>query len=101
MIVVIGRAEVDPAAVATIRPLLAGMMAATRAEDGCISYSLAVEDEAAGIMTIAERWRDLPAQQAHLATPHMAAFNAAARGLIRALDARRYDVSGEAAVAID
>ena len=100
MIIVIGRAEIDPAALPAILPQLAGMMAATRAEDGCISYSLAVEDAAAGIMTIAERWRDLAALQAHLATPHMAAFNAASRGMIRSLVATRYDASGAADVAV-
>lgn len=34
MIVVIGRAEVDPAAMATIRSLMDTVMAATRGEDG-------------------------------------------------------------------
>ena len=100
MIVVIGRAEVDPAAMATIRSLMDTVMAATRDEDGCISYSLAVENEAAGIMTIAERWRDLGALQAHLATPHVAAFNAAAQGLIRSLTATRSEVTGEADVTV-
>ena len=96
----IGRAEVDPAALGTLRSLMATVMAATRGEDGCISYSLAVENEAAGIMTIAERWRDLGALQAHLATPHVAVFNAAAQGLIRSLAATRYDVTGEADVTV-
>jgi quinol monooxygenase YgiN len=100
MIVVIGRAEVDPAAVARLRPLLVTMMAATRAEPGCISYSLSVEDEAAGIMSIAERWADDAALAAHFAKPHMAAFNAASDGLIRAITATKYDVTGETDLAI-
>lgn len=51
-------------------------------------------------MTIAERWRDLGALQAHLATPHVAAFNAAAQGLIRSLTATRSEVTGEADVTV-
>ncbi len=98
MIIVIGRAEVNPAAIDAMLPHLATMMAATRAEDGCISYSLAVEDAAAGVLTIAERWRDGVALAAHVKTPHMAAFNAAAREAIRALDVKRYDVVGEASL---
>ena len=99
MIIVIGRATVDPAAVADLCPRLAAMMAATRAEPGCVSYSLAIEDEAAGVLSIAERWADLAALQAHFATPHMAAFNAAGQGVIRSIDIKRYDVTGEADLA--
>lgn len=96
MIIVIGHAAVDPARVADLRPHLAAMMAATRAEPGCISYSLAIEDEAAGVVSIAERWVDVAALKAHFASPHMAAFNAAGQGVIRSIDVKRYDVTGEA-----
>ena len=65
MIIVLGHATVDPAAMPALRPRLAAMMAATRAETGCISYSLSIEDEAAGVLSIAERWVDLAALQAH------------------------------------
>ena len=98
MIIVIGSVTVDPAVVPELRPRLAAMMAATRAETGCISYSLSIEDEATGVLSIAERWVDLAALQAHLATPHMAAFNAAGQGVIRSIDVKRYDVAGEAAL---
>ena len=45
MIIVIGRAEVDPADIAGLRPALDAMMRATWEESGCLSYSMAVEGD--------------------------------------------------------
>ena len=50
-----------------------GILEAVRREDGCMQYTyyLPVEDDT---LLLVERWRDQAAQQAHLATPHMAAL---------------------------
>jgi len=95
MIIVIARLEVEPAALPQIRPALDRMMRATWEESGCLSYSIAIEDAAAGVVTIVERWRDDRALAEHFGSAHMTMFNAATAGLVRALDARVYDVSGE------
>lgn len=95
MLVVIGSAQVDPAAIPQLKVAAAEMMAATRAEAGCLSYSLAVEDEAAGTMTIAERWADEASLRAHGATPHMAAFNKAIGPSIRSIDIKIYAADRE------
>jgi quinol monooxygenase YgiN len=62
-----------------------------RAEDGCLEYGAAV-DLATGqkaqppvrdqVVVIVEKWRDLPALEAHLAAPHMTAYRARVRHLV-------------------
>lgn len=66
----------------------------TRAEPGCLFYGMAVDDAAVGRFLVAQRWRDQAALDAHLDTPHAAAFlkKWAARF---ATDLRRYDAAGE------
>lgn len=51
-----------------------GILETVRREDGCLQYDyyLPVGEEDA--LLLVERWRDRAAQQAHLATPHMAAL---------------------------
>lgn len=93
MIIVIGRAEVDPADIVRLRPALDAMMRATWEESGCLSYSMAVEGDS--VVTIVERWSDEAALKAHFTTPHMAAFNAQIKGAVRSMDLKMYDVTGE------
>lgn len=99
MIIIIGRAEVDPVKAAALKPALAEMMRATFEESGCLSYSLAMEDDGGdgrpAILSIAERWESEAALKAHFASPHMAAFNAAAAGAMLSLDVRMYEVTNE------
>jgi quinol monooxygenase YgiN len=56
---------------------MARMLAASRAEDGCLTYSYAVDVEDPGLIRVFEAWRDEAALQAHFATAHMAAWRAA------------------------
>ena len=95
MIIVIARAEVDPARIDELRPALDAMMRATWEESGCLSYSMAIESEDRGVVSIVERWHDEAALKSHFTTPHMAAFNAAVMGAITAIDAKMYDVINE------
>lgn len=106
MIIVIGRAEVDPSQLTAVRQAAEAMMRATWAESGCLSYSLAVEDDgdaAAGrnaVVTIAERWESAEAIKAHGATDHMKAFNRAIGKAIRGIDVKMYDAVNERPVAL-
>ena len=54
------------------------------AEDGCIDYypaidvesGVAVQEKDPDGVTVVEKWRDVPALQAHLKAPHMLAYRA-------------------------
>ena len=92
MIIVIARAEFDPARLEELEPALNAMMRATWEESGCLSYSMAIESRELGICTVVERWADEAALKAHFGTPHMAAFNAAIMGAVRTMDAQVFDV---------
>ncbi|KPF78268.1 hypothetical protein IP88_04360 [alpha proteobacterium AAP81b] len=100
MIIVIARAEFDPARLDELQPALDAMMRATWEESGCLGYSMAIESREQGIAMIVERWESAAALKAHFATPHMAAFNAAVMGAVRDLDARMYDASNERPLAV-
>lgn len=64
---------------------------AVQAEDGCLEYGAAV-DVPTGlpvqppvrdhVVVVVEKWRDLPALQAHLAAPHMTAYRARVKDLV-------------------
>ena len=95
MIILIARCEVDPAILPGLKPLLDRTMRATWDESDCLSYSIAVESEAEGVVTMVERWRSEAALLAYLATPTMQAFRAAIKPAILSLDARIYDVDGD------
>jgi len=104
MIIIIGRAEVDPARLEDLRPALQEMMRATFEETGCLSYSLAMESDGSdghpAVLTIAERWADESALAAHFTSPHMVAFNKAVEGAILSVDAKMFDASNERALAL-
>ncbi|MCO5793705.1 MAG: putative quinol monooxygenase [Blastomonas fulva] len=52
------------------------MVEATLQEEGCLHYSFARDMANPDILRIAERWTDDAALDAHLTSPHMAAFGA-------------------------
>ena len=60
-----------------LKPAIAAMEAASRAEPGCEDYTFSVELNNSGVIRITERWRDMQALAEHFATPHMATFGAA------------------------
>jgi quinol monooxygenase YgiN len=58
------------------RPHMAEMMAATRAEDGCIEYAFSFDAADRGLIRVFEIWRDMPALQAHAKADHMKRWRA-------------------------
>ena len=66
-----------------------------RAEDGCMEYGAAV-DVPTGLaaqpplrsdaVVVVEKWRDLPALQAHLVAPHMAAYRERVKDLVTSVE---------------
>jgi quinol monooxygenase YgiN len=95
MIVLIARCQIDPAALPQLRPMIDQTMRLTWEESGCLSYSIAVESEAEGVVTIVERWENEKALTDYLATPAMLDFHDAVQASLIAIDARIYDVTGE------
>ncbi|MGE0828608.1 MAG: putative quinol monooxygenase [Hyphomonadaceae bacterium] len=81
MIVVQGSVQIHSEDVAVFREASAAMLAATRAEDGCIAYHFAEDFSEPGLVHFVERWRDDAAMKAHGKSAHMAAFGGAIRKL--------------------
>lgn len=71
-VIVAGTVRVPPQNIDRFRPHMETMLAKSRAEDGCIAYSYAVDVEDPGLIRVFEEWRDEAALQAHFATPHLA-----------------------------
>ncbi|MBL9085209.1 MAG: antibiotic biosynthesis monooxygenase [Planctomycetales bacterium] len=67
------------------------LMPAVHAEDGCIEYGPTVDvrtnipvqiPQRADTVTIVEKWRDLPALEAHLVAPHMGPYRAKVKSIV-------------------
>lgn len=76
MVVVIGTIRLAPGTIDRARPAMAQMIAASRAEDGCIAYSYAEDVLDAGLIRVAEMWRDQAALDRHFTMPHLTAWRA-------------------------
>ncbi|WP_298283847.1 putative quinol monooxygenase [Novosphingobium sp.] len=71
MIIVMGTMRVPVENVEAIRPMMAKVIAATRAEDGCIQYAYGQDMLVPELIHIAEKWRDKAALDAHFKAAHM------------------------------
>lgn len=83
MIHVIATLQLKPNSRERVLRELEAVSAEVRREDGCLEYGAAVDIESGqarqipmrlDVITVIERWRDLPALQAHSVAPHMQAF---------------------------
>ena len=77
MLIVAGTVRVPSENLERFRPHMAAMLAASRAEDGCLDYAYAEDVIERGLIRVFERWRDRAALDAHFQTPHMAVWRAA------------------------
>ncbi|MCJ2187765.1 putative quinol monooxygenase [Novosphingobium beihaiensis] len=71
MIVVTGEFRMPVAALAQAREAMERVIAASRAEDGCLSYTYAHDVLEPGLIRVSEAWRDRAALSAHFERPHM------------------------------
>jgi len=76
-VIIGGTVRIPPENVAAIRPHMDTMLAASRGEDGCITYSYAIDVQDPGLIRVFEVWRDRAAIEAHFQAPHMAPWRAA------------------------
>jgi quinol monooxygenase YgiN len=99
MIIVAVEVDVEAGAADKVKDAVAKMEAATRAEEGCITYAFSVDVSDASKIRVIERWRSLDDIKAHMASPHMADFNRA-MGAIRpkGLSVKAYEIAGEVAL---
>lgn len=74
MIIVAGTIEMDPEKVDTFSELAQKTMAATEAEDGCVSYAFGQKLGSPGTIIVAELWESEDALTSHFGQPHMAEF---------------------------
>lgn len=66
-----------PEAADAVREALSTLAAATRQEEGCVSYELNESAATPGTFVTVEVWRDQAALDGHMTTPHIAAAFAA------------------------
>lgn len=81
MLLVIGHLRFPPAARSEVLAALAEVIAATRAEPGCLFYDFAEDVLEANLFRVSEGWRDADALRGHFASPHMDRFRAAREAL--------------------
>ncbi|HEX5378273.1 MAG TPA: putative quinol monooxygenase [Phenylobacterium sp.] len=73
-LIVAGTVRIPPKNLEGFRPHMLEMLAASRAEDGCLEYSYAEDVAEPGLIRVYEAWRDQAAIEAHFKTPHMAVW---------------------------
>ena len=94
MLVIAGIVRIDPDHRDAGIEAAVEMMKATRAEDGCISYTFSVDLEDPGVFRIFEEWESPEALAAHFQAPHMATFQKVIGGLgVREMKVQRYDIT--------
>jgi len=76
-LIVAGTVRVPPENLAGLKPRMADMIAASRAEDGCLDYNYAEDVNQPGLIHVFERWRDQAALDVHFTTDHLARWRAA------------------------
>lgn len=77
MLLIIGTIRLPAEKLDSARPVMAGMLLASRAEDGCLDYSYAEDVLEPGLIHVSELWRDQAALDRHFASDHIARWRAA------------------------
>ncbi len=71
MIIIMGTVRLPEGAMEALLPAAETMMAASRAEDGCLHYVYAQDLLDPCVIHVSERWTDQAALDAHFQTAHM------------------------------
>lgn len=94
MIIITGTFELDPADRDRALAALTAMTDASRTDPGCLCYGFWVDPGCPQRFRAYEEWETPEAIEAHMATPHAAAFGAALAVLrFRSSDVWRYQAS--------
>lgn len=81
MIIVTGQFRMPRDTLDQARAAMATVIAATRAEQGCLGYAYAEDVLEPGLFRITEQWEDREALTAHFHQPHMVEWQAARAAL--------------------
>ena len=84
MLYVIATLTARPDTVDATRDALTGLVEPTRAEDGCLSYTLVQSTDTPTDFRTVEQWTSQADLDAHMKTPHVGAALAAAADLLGA-----------------
>jgi quinol monooxygenase YgiN len=76
MIVVAGQLRLKPDTLERLRPHMAAMIAATRAEPGCLAYSYGIDLIEPRVVRVFELWHSWGDLERHFASPHLLAWRA-------------------------
>jgi quinol monooxygenase YgiN len=74
MIIVMGYIHLDPSDVNEFFTDVQAITPSTKAEKGCLFYTVSLDDAPAGRLLVVERWRDQESLTAHLQTQETTAF---------------------------
>lgn len=77
MLLIAGTVRLPPENLGAARSVMARMIAASRAEDGCLHYSYAEDVLEPGLIHVSELWRDRASLDRHFASDHLAEWRAA------------------------
>ena len=84
MVIVLAKVSVKPECKQELLNLAQNVIASTRAEEGCISYTLLDNTYDPGSCVFAEEWTDLPALQKHASSTHIAEWRKQSKDLLSA-----------------
>lgn len=76
MIVVVGSFRIPPSMIEIVLEPMEAMIAASRAEEGCVEYAYAMDVLDKGLVRVSEVWRDRAALESHFRTAHIAEWRA-------------------------
>jgi quinol monooxygenase YgiN len=94
MILVSGTITFDPAKADEARALVEPLVAASLQEPGCKQYGFWTHVSQPGHVRIFEEWESQEAMDAHMETPHLAAFMGSLGGLgITGAELTKYEVA--------
>ena len=77
MLIITGTFRIPAHNLDAARPHMAAMIAASRAEPGCLHYSYGADPFDAGLIHVTEHWTDRAALEAHGRADHIATWRAA------------------------
>lgn len=95
MISIIGRLALNPETMKTYSSDAAALNKKVAIEDGCVFYSLLVENLDEGIVSVAEIWRDEAALFVHWDQPWVTAFMEKYGAQVTGSTLKLYDLSNE------
>ena len=94
MIILMGYIHLNPSDVSEFLADVQAITRSTKAQDGCLFYTVTLDDASAGRMLVVERWRDEQSLDAHMQTQETKTFLEKWASRMQS-DVLRYNASNE------